>query len=105
MGRKSNAYKAGYEHGLAAGSWVFDGNSTQESIRKVLKGFDEGDPEIMDLQPSPLSAEWAGESIPELTERYGVALEEDEKADQFEQGFADGYWDEVQRSGKALLGN
>jgi hypothetical protein len=103
MGRKSNAYKAGCEHGQAAGSWVFDGNSTQEAICRVLKGFDDGDPEIMDMQPSPLSGEWAGESIPELSERYGVDLGDDEKADQFEQGFGDGYWDEVQRSGKAML--
>jgi hypothetical protein len=103
MGSKSNAYKAGYEKGQAAASWLLDSN-IQETIRKVFKGFEDGDPEIMDTQPSPLSGEWAGESIPELSERYGVDLQDDEKADQFEQGFADGYWDECHRLAKAILG-
>ena len=103
MGRKSEAYKAGYEKGQAAASGMFDSQAIQETIRKVFKGFEDGDPEIMEMQPSPLSGEWAGESIPDLSERYGVDLGDDEKADQFEQGFAEGYWDEVQKSGKAML--
>ncbi len=41
--------------------------------------------------PSPLSGEWAGESIPELSAQYGVDLWDGEVADAFESGFYDGW--------------
>lgn len=99
----SEAYKAGYEHGKAAGSWVFDGNSSEESIRLVLKGYEDGDPAVMDMCPCPLSGEWAGESIPELSDRFGIDLSDDDNATEFEDGFSTGYWDEVCRAGNAVL--
>jgi hypothetical protein len=100
----ARAREAGRERGQAAGSWVFDGDTTQDTIRRILQGWDNGDPEILDMQPAPLSGEWAGESIPELSAEYELNLEDDDIATAFEDGFADGYWDEVQRSGKAMLG-
>lgn len=36
----------------------------------------------------PLSGEWAGESIPELSALYGVDLANSELADCFEEGFS-----------------
>lgn len=36
---------------------------------------------------APLSGEWAGESIPELTALYGVDLFDSDNADEFEDGF------------------
>ncbi len=38
---------------------------------------------------APLSGEWAGESIPEISERYGLDLFDSELADKFEEGFHD----------------
>lgn len=38
---------------------------------------------------NPLSGEHAGESIPELTVRYGIILEDPEQAELFEAGFFD----------------
>ncbi len=38
---------------------------------------------------SPLSGEWAGESIPEIGERYDLDLFDSELADKFEEGFYD----------------
>lgn len=35
----------------------------------------------------PLSGEWAGESIPEIGERYDLDLFDSELADAFEEGF------------------
>ncbi len=37
----------------------------------------------------PLSGTWAGESIPEISERYDLDLFDSELADKFEEGFYD----------------
>jgi len=103
MGRQSKAYKAGFEKGQADGSWILDGNSTKETANRILDGFENGDPEIMDLQRAPLSGEFAGESISELSSQYGIDLEKEENQDRFENGYSDGFWNEVQRSAKAIV--
>ncbi len=36
---------------------------------------------------APLSGEWGGESIPELSEQYGIDLFDTDNGDLFEQGF------------------
>jgi len=89
----------GYAAGKAAGSWVTDGNTTMSEYRAILAGIESGDPEIMDMQPSPLSGEWAGESIPELIAGYAdmTADEQDAACDSYEQGFSQGFWDTVEQ--------
>jgi hypothetical protein len=94
------SYTAGYEAGKAAGSWVFDGNTSDETYARVLQGWDDGDPEVMDLQPSPLSGEWAGESPTELL----GADYTDEDADEYEAGFSAGFWDEVVSIARSHVG-
>lgn len=100
----TDADTAGHERGKAAGSWVLDGNSTTDAAYRILEGLEDGDPEIFDMMPSPLSGEWAGESIPELSAEYGIDLEDDTLASAFEAGFADGWSAEVTRSARAILG-
>lgn len=85
-------YELGEQAGRAAGSWVIDGNTSEETCLWILQGFEDGDPEIMDIQPSPLSGEWAGESIPELFD--GVWPSDDELCD-YEAGYSQGFWAEV----------
>jgi hypothetical protein len=84
-------YEQGYRAGFGSGSWVVDGNTKDETRAAILRGYDEGDPEVMDLQPNPLSGEWAGESIPEL---FGEWPEDDDLS-AFEDGFSQGFWDAV----------
>ncbi len=36
---------------------------------------------------APLSGEWAGESMPEIGERYGIDLSDSDNADDFEAGY------------------
>ena len=103
MTPQSKAYKAGYERGVAAGSWILDGNSSANEAARIIKGYEDGDPEIMDMAPSPLSGEWAGESIPELSDRYDLDLDDDDVATDFEDGFSDGFWEEVLRSARAMV--
>jgi hypothetical protein len=43
--------------------------------------------EAAGYRESPLSGEWAGESIPELSDRFGVDLWDEDLADAFEAGF------------------
>lgn len=88
----------GYAAGKAASSWVTDGNTTAAEYRAILAGIESGDPEIMDIQPSPLSGEWAGESIPELIRGYSdMTPEQQESAcDSYEQGFSSGFWEQLE---------
>lgn len=103
VGMTTKAYRAGRERGKNAGSWVIDGNTSTEAAKRILQGIEDGDPEVMDMQPMPLSGEWAGESISELSDEYGINLSDDDKATDFEDGFSDGFWREVERSAKAIL--
>lgn len=113
------AETVGREHGKNAGSWVVDGNTTADRARAIVDGFDAGDPAITDLQPSPLSGEWADgltESavINEIAERASYLrpvvdatrfgqTDRDNLLDSFESGYSEGFWDEVIRAAKAIL--
>jgi hypothetical protein len=86
--------KLGLAAGKAAGSWAIDGNTSVETCARILAGYDNGDPEIMNMQPAPLSGEWAGESIQEL---FGKTPTDSQLTD-YEMGYQTGYWDEVLRA-------
>jgi hypothetical protein len=62
---RQRAAELGRDAGRAAGTWVFDGNSTEETMRALLRMDEEGDPAIWDMLPSaPLSGEWADGPTP-----------------------------------------
>lgn len=66
---EEQAAEIGREHGLAAGSWVTDGNSTDADRRAVIQVFEDNEYEIA----SPLSGEWAdGYSILQLFADIGL---------------------------------
>lgn len=92
----------GYEAGRARGSWV-EINSPEEA-KRILRGIEDGDPELMDLEPSALSGEWASESIPELSAEFDLDLSDDDVAAEFEQGYSDGFWSEVQGTATSVAG-
>jgi len=98
----------GYDHGLAAGSWVIDGNTTTETARRIVRGYDDGDPEIMDMQPAPLSGEWADSPLPRDV-LSAVGLEQDDDAaddalSAYEDGYGRGYWQQVLAAARTLAG-
>lgn len=43
----------GERDGHDAGTWVFDGNTQEEHFKRIQKGIEDGDPEFMDMIPSP----------------------------------------------------
>jgi hypothetical protein len=99
-----NYYEEGKAHGTARGSWVFDGNTPYENYRWVLAGYDDGDPEVLDLCPNPLSGEWAGESIPELLGlSVGDPYPDDDDLQEYEDGFVQGFWAEVIGTARTMV--
>ena len=98
--------RQGYERGKSAGSWVFDGNTKDETYRWVLAGYDDSDPEVMDLCPAPLSGEWAGESISELFDLpVGQDYPTDEELSDYENGFCAGFWEVVIETANYMTGD
>lgn len=100
MLNKREAKKEGRQAGLAAASWKFDGNTTDETYRAFLQGSEDGDPAVMDAYspPSWLSGEWAGESISEiLGESSGDDERDDEIATIYEEAADTAYWRELER--------
>lgn len=104
-----DARTRGREDGVAAGSWILDGNSTEDAARTLLRGMENCDPAVMDSLPgSPLSGEFADGLLPrDLLADYGLT-EDDTAADDlltaYEDGYAEGVMDEAERSARALLG-
>lgn len=97
------------DHGKAAGSWVIDGNTRDETKRKILTWHEEGDPQFYDLIPAPLSGEWADDPTPdtladelELSEEHRVS-ELDQICTDYEMAFSEAFTDEVVRSCLATL--
>ena len=83
------AGQIGAEAGRDAASWVFDGNTNDETYAWVLRGIEEGDPAVLDAYREPdLSGEWADSYSEEdlandlgLTDDTGIAgLSEQEQA-------------------------
>jgi hypothetical protein len=57
---RAYAREIGAEHGRNAASWFFDGNTPRQTYARVLRGLEDGDPEVMDTIPhADLSGEWA----------------------------------------------
>lgn len=96
---KSKWYKAGNRRGIDMGRDAFprtdwkNEKEVNQIAKNILKGYDDGDPSVMDMQPAPLSGEWAGESLVEIFGRQPT----DSMMENYEMGFQDGFW-------KSLLG-
>lgn len=90
-------YRIGNFRGISAASWIEI--DSEAHAKRLLQMWDDGDPEVMDLQPAPLSGEQGGESMIEL---LGENYTEDD-AEQHELGFSDGFWDTFQTRCKCYL--
>lgn len=102
------AKKDGADAGRAAASWIFDGNSSEESYRRILKGIEDGDPEIMDQFRVPnLSGEWADDPTPQsLAEDYGIEGRDDvldEICSAWEDAASTAFYAEIERIARQHL--
>jgi hypothetical protein len=111
--RIEEATARGTRAGNARASWVFDGNTTESTYRETLQGIEDGDPEVLDrLDWSPISGEWAGESIPEL---LGDLLPDENTRDDdalgafeavteaYEEAATQAYWDAIESTARRHL--
>jgi hypothetical protein len=60
------AYELGRDAAIAAASWVLDGNTSQDHIRRMVAWLDDGDPRADEFLPAmpDLSGEWADAPTP-----------------------------------------
>ena len=101
---------AGRKSGTAAGGWIADGNTSEESLRITLQQWEDGDP-APPSAPSPFSGEWADsptveEVINSETDLNSDELEPeeiDELARAFEDEFSMAWQEEAERTVRALL--
>jgi hypothetical protein len=102
--KKDLAYELGKSSGHSVGTWVIDGRTAPEQCQFIIKGYEAGDPEVMDMVPKPLSGVWADERSPSvLMEELGVRADSrfsERLCDMFEDGFTSAYWDEVLRAAR-----
>ena len=102
----------GTEDGTAAGSWVIDGNTSADTARAILRGIEDGDPEVIDTLPTAdLSGQWAdtltGPELVTAAAAYaGIDDAEDvfnDICDAYEVAFEHAAQYEVERSARAIL--
>ena len=97
-------YAEGLAQGRNHGAYVIDGNTSAAEARRILQGIEDCDPAVMDMEPNPLSGEWAGESMAEILGTFDSPEDEDAAANAYSDGFTEGYWAEVQDAAEAILG-
>lgn len=111
------AIDLGKSEGQSAASWTFDGNTTEDTYRRILQGIDNGDPEILDELPAAdLSGQWADGLTPRgLAEQAADAVDGidasdlmgqttlDHICDAYEVAFGDAVASEVERIAREHL--
>lgn len=109
---EAKAYELGADHAKAVASWVIDGNTSQESIRRVVALLDDG-ADLDDYLPRMpnLSGEYADDLTPAGLARAVTGLggddltddEVDAMADAYEAGVADTFEAECERILRAAV--
>ena len=99
---ETKARELGTEDGHAAGTWIFDGNTTPATYVQWRKWLDDGDPEMWSHYRAPLSGEYADDMNPQ---RLMEALDAPSMGDEaeyrlcsaYEQAHADAWSAEIER--------
>lgn len=103
----TEAHALGMDAGKNAASWFVGSSADQETYEAILKGLDDGDPEVLNMAPAWLSGEWADEPVPmDIVEVVGYAPSTPYVADDatvqdildaYESGADEAFWNEVAR--------
>lgn len=114
------ATKLGCEHGKERGAWVINGTTAVDTAKRIMSGYENSDPEIMDLCPKPLSSEWADDPTPctaieeianlaeachmlntkDINEAMDIA---ENVLDVYEAAFNQAFWDSVILAANSIL--
>jgi hypothetical protein len=93
-------------HGTAAASWAFNGNTPDDTYRRVLQGIADGDPEILDAYRAPfLSSEYDSDyTEADLADELGLDIDSQAGAADLDAAVAayldaadDEFWQETER--------
>ena len=107
MNIQTAAAKLGRERGMATGSWLIDANISDDTAQAIITGYEDGDPDVMDLCPPPLSGEWADDPTPAgVLAQLGLDDMDDtapDVLDAYEDAFSSAFWAEVIRAAEAVL--
>jgi hypothetical protein len=104
----------GRDNGRAAATWVFDGNTSEETCRRLLAGIESCDPEILDAYRVPdLSGEYAGDyTEDDLAAELDLDRDSSSHAEDVDaasgaylDAASEGFWDEVERIAREHLGD
>jgi hypothetical protein len=102
----NDAEDLGRDAGKAAASWMFDGNTPEDTYRAVLCGIEDGDPAILDAYPSPdLSAD-GGYTEADLARDLGLDGEDQlipDAATAYLDGADESFWHETGRLARQHL--
>lgn len=99
----AEASAMGMRHGHAAGSWIIDGNTTPWTAKRIIQGFEDGDPAIMDMQPNALDGQWADSITPQALGKWFPDADEADLADAYEAAYAEEWWSTVLNDARAVL--
>ena len=99
----ARAAELGRDAGHAAATWVFDGNTPEESYRRVLRGVEDGDPAGLDAIEPPAIGPAAGYDQDDLACDLGLepgdpALPRATSA--YADAFTGSFWTEVERAAR-----
>lgn len=114
--RCAMAANIGRRYGVSSGSWVIDGNTAEDRARAIIKGYEDGDPSVLDMEPHPLSGEYAdditslgilwdvdGDMVHDILSGSGDPEEtEQEIIDAFCSSFSEGFRYEVIRAARVV---
>lgn len=103
----ARAAELGRDAGKAAASWVFDGNTSEETYQRVLRGIEEGDPAVLDATEPPALGPGAGYDPGDLARDLGIepgdrALPRAVSA--YADAFTDAFWQETERAARDHAG-
>lgn len=102
---KCMARGLGREAGKSGAQWVFDGNTTTETYRAVLKGIEDGDPEVLDAYNAPsLTGEFPTHRMAGLPHALGVPSNYNGLASlvtEWESAASEAFWNELERLARA----
>ena len=108
----ARAEAIGRDAGIAAASWIFDGNTTVATCRHVLAGITDGDPMVLDAYRLPdLSGEFGDPTPGTLAIELDLDEKDDDDADTlaaacsaWEDAAGEAFWAEAERLARLMLG-
>ena len=106
---RNMAIAEGKSAGKAMASWVFDGNTDQDTYARTLKSIQDGDPEFLDQLNTPnLSGKWADDPTPQtLADDLGIEIDDerlDDLCELWEGAAHQAFWGEIERTCRYHLG-